>query len=491
MSSTNNTIQAFWLGIGSLFAFLFSIVSTMILSRYLDKADYGTYRQALYVYNILLAVFTLGIPKAYAYFLPRVPENEARALIKKITSIFYDLGFAFSFVLFVSAPLIAKLLNNNDLVLAIRVFSPTPFLLLPTMGIEGIFATYNKNQFMALYNVMSKLFILMCVVLPVVLFNGGCIDALIGFVLASLCSLLFAIYLKNRKINLVGRADTAISLKQILIFAKPLLAASLWGILFQASDGFFISRFYGEEVYAEFSNGSLELPFVAMVISACSTVLLPLFSRKQHESQNPKEEIFPIWKSVFEKTIKITYPLVLFFVFFAEIIMVILYGENYSASGIFFKLKLFVNFFTVISYFPILLAIGASKFYRNTQMIGAISLIIFSYLSVIILKNPYVITMISTICLVAMILVMIRYIARYFEVGFFKIIPLRLMVKILLPSIIMLFVTKEICIKLFENNLVIVISSFVVYGISYLAWSKIAKIDYQSLYAPLFYKIKK
>ena len=56
---TNNTKQAAWTAIGSLFSFGFSIVSSMILSRYFDKADYGTYKQAMYVYNTLLTVFAL------------------------------------------------------------------------------------------------------------------------------------------------------------------------------------------------------------------------------------------------------------------------------------------------------------------------------------------------------------------------------------------------------------------------------------------------
>ena len=39
--STSNTAQAMWIGIGSLFSFLFAIVSSAILSRYLTKTEYG------------------------------------------------------------------------------------------------------------------------------------------------------------------------------------------------------------------------------------------------------------------------------------------------------------------------------------------------------------------------------------------------------------------------------------------------------------------
>ena len=99
--TTSNTQQAFWVGIGSLFSFGFTIVSSMILSRYFDKGDYGTYKQVLYVYGTLLTVFTLGLPKAFSFYLPRVPLNQAKNLISKITSLFYWLGGFFSVLLFV------------------------------------------------------------------------------------------------------------------------------------------------------------------------------------------------------------------------------------------------------------------------------------------------------------------------------------------------------------------------------------------------------
>jgi O-antigen/teichoic acid export membrane protein len=95
-NNNSNTIQAFWVSIGSLFSFGFSIISSMILSRYFLKEEYGTYKQVLYVYHTLLTVFTLGLPKAFSFYLPRVPFNEAKSLIRKLTNLFFLLGAVFS-----------------------------------------------------------------------------------------------------------------------------------------------------------------------------------------------------------------------------------------------------------------------------------------------------------------------------------------------------------------------------------------------------------
>lgn len=490
---TNNTIQAFWVALGSLFAFGFSLVSSMILSRYFAKADYGTYRQVLYIYQTLLTVFTLGLPKAYAYFLPRVKDIYAKSLIKKITQMFYLLGGLFSILLFIFSPQIASLLNNPDLELALRIFSPVPLLLLPTMGIEGIFAAYQKNKYMALYAVLSKSFTLICVALPVVCWNGTYIDALLGFVGASFISFLMANYLKSWCVKGKGNQLSSVPLKEIFQFALPLFLASLWGILTRSVDGFYISRFFGTDAFAEFSNGSLELPFVGMIIGACSTVLMPLFSRKAYSQSDPRTEILPIWISVFEKTIKITYPMVLFVLFYADYIMAILYGSNYVNSGIYFRIKLIVNFFTVISYFPILIAIGASKFYYKVQMYSALLVILLEYISILIFNSPYIVTAVSVLCTLGRISIMLLFLARYFKLSFFRIIPIKLALLIIVFSSIFLFFLKVITDNyLHIKNLVVVVSiAFMLYLMFYMAWCKIVKIEYESLIRPMLSKFIK
>lgn len=93
----SNSRQAAWVGIGSLFSFVVGIISPMILSRYFDKGDYGTYKQVMYVYNTLLTIFTLGLPRAYAYFLPKYTEEYSRDIINKVTRIFLCLELFFQY----------------------------------------------------------------------------------------------------------------------------------------------------------------------------------------------------------------------------------------------------------------------------------------------------------------------------------------------------------------------------------------------------------
>ena len=57
MSENSNTKQAVWVGLVVYFLLGFGIISSMILSRYFGKNDYGTYKQVLYVYNTFTCIY--------------------------------------------------------------------------------------------------------------------------------------------------------------------------------------------------------------------------------------------------------------------------------------------------------------------------------------------------------------------------------------------------------------------------------------------------
>ena len=492
MSNNSNTVQAFWIALGSLFSFGFAIVSSMILSRYFPKEDYGTYKQVLYVYTTLLTVFTLGLPKAFSFFLPRVENNQSKDLIKKITNIFFILGGFFSVFLFLFASQIAIFLKNPDLTLALKIFSPVPFLMLPTMGLEGILATFRKTKFLAMYDVITRLFMLFCVAIPVVFFDGGYIEAIIGFVIASFVSFLLALYFKYYPVKKYGNEKCNISYKEIFKFSLPLLYASLWGIIISSADQFFISRYFGSKVFAEFSNGAMELPFVGMIVGATSTVFSPIFSRMSHEKLDPQKEIFPIWKSVFEKSALLIYPLVIYFWFFADVLMVVLYGQQYEASSVYFKIKVIINFFNIIAFAPLIINIGKVKYYSDVHMYGALILIILEYLSILIFNSPYAISVVSLVCQIGRIFFMLFMVANFFNMKIYQLFPLRLIFKIIFPSVVILFLEYHILTYYFQfNHVLTLLVSFPIYGVVFCLFSILIKLDYLIIIEPLFQKLKK
>ena len=486
MSRTNNTKQVAWVAIGSSFSFVFSIASSMLLSRYFNKGDYGTYQQVLYVYHTLLSVFTLGLPKAYSYFLPRVRNEEAKDVINKINRLFFMLGGIFSLVLFFNASFIAGFMKNQEMAKALRIFAPVPFFMLPTMGLEGVLATYRKTHSLAIYTFTTRLFLFLCVTMPVVFAHGTYIHAIVGFTVSSFISFCLALFLKYYPVRGFDHGRSDISYKDIFRFSLPLLTASIWGILINSTDQFFISRYFGKQTYAEFANGGLEFPVASLLISACSTVMTPLFARQVKEGGDLNKTILPVWRATLGKSIMILYPMLVFCIFEASSIMEFAYGASYTNSGGYFRIKQVTNFIKIIPYAPLMIALGEVKFYSSAIMVTFIGLAISEYISIIALNNAYALVSIHTFFIFLMSFVFILYIARCVRIELKKMIPGEIIAKVFISSIaailVVFFMKKAFCVK--ELYLALMIDG-AVFCVVYGALSYMVRIDYLKLLKPL------
>lgn len=487
----SNTNQAIWVAISSLSSVLTSLLTSMILSRELDKVEYGTYNQVMYVYTTLLVVFSAGLPNAFSYFLSRGEDNKAKSLISKINRLLFVLGFGFTLALFFCSDIIAAALKNDELSRALKYFSIVPMLMLPTIGLEGILSTFRKTQVLAFFTIITRLICIVFVTTPVLAWDLGFEYALIGFTLSSFITFLLALFLKRYPTRGFPSEKTVVGYREISSFAIPLMLAGIWGIIIRAADQFFISHYFGTSVFAEFANGSIELPFVTIFVGATSVVLLPVFSKKFHYQKDAKEEVLIIWRSVFSRSVKIIYPMVIFCWFFAFEIIELLFGSKYHGSVDYFRIKLLVNLFTIISYSPLILAIGATKYYNRIHLIGAIILVLLEWLSVYTIGSPYAITVISVVCQISRIFAMLFFIAKYFEIPLIKLVPPKLQLEILLPSAIILLLIRCVVNELLtpNNEFVLLLVGFVLYSLFFLAWVKFRKLDYTFLRA--LYQLRK
>lgn len=492
INQANNTLQAFWIGIGSLCSFGFSLISAAIISRYLTKDDYGTYKQVMYVYNTLLVVFTLGLPRAYSYFLPRVKIEEGAAIVQKLNLCFLFLGLIFSCVIYCSANLISSILNNPSLAMPMRIFSPTPVFLLPTMGLEGVLATYQKTQLSALYAIITRLVSILFIALPVVFYKADTEVAIGGFTISSVFICLVGFYFMYQPFRGVTQEKTSITLKDIFSFSLPLMFAGFWGIAEKSADQFFISRWFGEAVFADFANGSLELPFVGMVLSAGAVVLLPLFSRMV-SGEIDKKEIIGLWQRSAIKAAYILYPLVAFAWFFSNIIMTFLYGEKYEDSGLYFKIMLTINFFTIAQYYPILLALGKTKLYSNVLMFSAIAVWSLEFLSIKIFMNPYLVSSVAIIVRIGKIAIFLLAISKILNCSFKELFPFKELGKVLCGSIISAFVAYIVIVNIIlpEFKLLLLILGFCIFLLVGFIFTRLFNLRYFELLAPIISKFMK
>lgn len=491
LNRQSNTFQAMWVAIGSLSSFALSIVSAAILSRYFDKAEYGTYRQILYVYNTLLVIFSAGLPRVFAYFLPRYPLEQGKDIVLKISKILFLFGILFSVVLFSFSSLIANILNNPELATGLKYFSPVPMLLLPTLGIEGIFSTYKKTIYIAFYNTLSRLLMLAFIVLPVVLFNGTYLSAIQGWIVVSIITLFIAYYFKGIPFKKVEKEKTMLHLKEVFSYSIPLVGASLAGIVIRSADQFYISRYFGAEVFAEYANGFIQIPFIGMVTGATSMVLMPQFSKMVHD-KTEINKIATLWKNALTKSAIIIYPTVIFFIFHARPVVIILYSEKYINSSIFFQIAMVVNFFNIIVFAPLLFSLGETKYYSRIQIIGATVAWVGGFIIIQLIPEPEFIAILSVTVTIFLVFINMRKISKLLRLSLLNLIPLRSFLKILFQSILVasLLLVGKLCFWNSLSEISILFIDFVGFTALLLLTSKFFKLDYLSIIKPLIKKNK-
>ncbi len=480
MNSSTNSGQVMWVAIGQFCAYAIAIVSPMILSRFFDKADYGTYKQVMFVYSTLLTVFTLGLPRAYSYFIPRVSLAESKDVTKKITRLFILLGFVFSLFLYFFSYSIACLLKNPDLELALKWFSPTPLFLLPVMGLEGILASYKKTQLYAIFTIATKFFTLLCMVVPVIIFKCNYIEAIKGFVIASSLSFILYLYLKDLPVKKISLEKSQLTYRQILTFSIPLFLSSLWIMITQSTNQFFISRYYGVEEFAVFSNGWMEFPLTTMVINSVAIVLLPVFSGMV---KNRKQDIAIIWTTAIKKTVKTIYPMTIFCIVYSSLIMTCLYGKQYSGSAAFFSIKSFEALFAVIPFYPIMIALGKTKIYSYIHMTMAILFIPIGFVVVKLNGSAILLEIVYILLSITKIIAQFIVVCKEMSLSFKESIPHNEIGRVFILSVVSSFLPLFVVLQYnLLNEFYLLFIALMIYVITFYSLCWIFKVTYRDLF---------
>jgi O-antigen/teichoic acid export membrane protein len=492
VTNKSNTHQALWIAVGGLSSFALSIVSAAILSRYFDKSEYGTYRQILYVYTTLLVIFTAGLPRVFAYYLPRYTLAQGKDIIWNVTKVLLLAGLLFSAFLFLFSGLIGNALGNPELSKGLKCFSPVPLLLLPTLGIEGILSTYKKAVLIAAYNFLTRLLSLVCIVFPVLLFEGNYLYAIYGWISASVLTLVIAYFFKGIPFKGIESEKSGLGIKEILAYSVPLSIASVAGIAIKAADQFYISRYFGSEVFAEFANGFIELPFALMITSAVATVVMPVFSKMVNEKAD-LNLISTLWHSSLQKSAILIYPLVVFFMVFANKVMVLLYSSKYETSSVFFIISMTSSFFNVIVFAPLLFALGETKFYARLHFWIAMSAWVLGYCVVVLFNSPIAVAIFSTLQSILVVIASLVFTSKRIGIKFLKLFPIGRLLAIGIHSLLSVVFVFLILDNFFMalNNLMFITVAFVLFILVLLLLSPIFKISYLNIVRPIFYSAMK
>ena len=309
---------------------LVGIVQTMILSRTLSKADYGTYSQALLITSFSAPFFSLGLENAVNYFFNKSAKIEIKEkFINTIFMISVLSGLVCGLLILTLQNRIVGYLGNLAVRGLILWIAFRPCLQNLIALYQPLFISNGDAAIIAKQNLIISI-IQVGVIGGVSYFSN---DIRLIFILLLLLDIIqlfcFAYIYQKRKFAIaVFKADFSL-IGEVLKYALPMLLAASLSTISLNIDKLMISGLMSTEEYALYSNVSKELPF-AFIVSSFTAVVAPLIIRYVNGGKN--EEFKSLWSAYLEVGYKVTWPLCVGAAILAPEMIEVLYSETYLSS---------------------------------------------------------------------------------------------------------------------------------------------------------------
>ncbi len=461
--------KAFVLVASKVVTLILSIISSMVLARSLNLDEYGTYSELLTVSSIAVAVFSLGLPNALNYFLPRCENEKEKAGFVSFYFIFITLLslVLMAVMIFVNKP-IAIYYQNERLITYSYFIVIIPWTKLIIGSRSNLLVAEGKVMREIVYCVLNGAFLSLIALFTT--FNQSNFD--IYITLYVIVEIIFAIavyfeafLVSGKKICINSKPN---GIKELLTYTIPLGLSTAVSTISLDLDKLIIGFAMDEASVAIYANAGKELPF-SLISTSFTAVFLPqivLLVKK-----NKTHAAMSRWKDIMEINYIMLSFCVAASVVFAPQIISLLYSEAYlSGVGIFrvYSLTLLLR----ITYWAMFLnAFGkTNEILLNSVICLALNVVLnLIFCNMIGFIGPAIATLISIFAIV--ILQVIRT-SKLLNMAVWSFIPVK---RFILPTavciisgIVVTIVVKTLRIGTDTKGIVSVVIIGVVWGLLYL-----------------------
>lgn len=350
---------------------ILGILTTKVMSMFLNLQEYGTYSQALVVIEAATALITFGLTDAVNYFY-----NSEKDEIKKqkyINTIFFIemlLGIISTISICALSVPFCSYFNNSSLWLVLIILSIQPMVDNLVAMFQVLYVSNKKGKIIAIRN-----FIVSCLRLLVVFLGCFLLHNLyfvvIGFVITGLFQLiLFWIWFKTFGFVINPFSFRRELIKPILKFGIPLGLYILVNSLLRISDKAVLGALLSTEELAIYSNAAKILPFdiiSASFIVICTPFITKFISNK--DTFHLSEILSGYVKISFLSTVALGAGGVLF----SKDILLLLYDSKYLPGLSIFVVYMFTEMIKFCSLYIVLMSYKRN---RELLIVSVVSLVL-------------------------------------------------------------------------------------------------------------------
>jgi len=438
------------------------LLLSIILSRYLSVSDYGAYKQTLLVFSTLVVIFSIGIPNSISYFVPQLSISKQKTLILQTYILLTILGLIVSLLMFFGADLFATSFHNEKLTLFLKWLSLYPLFFLPTQSYTNLFISLERAKLTGLLS-LSFGIIKFILVLSVVLVDLPIQYIFMSLVLFSIVQFIIVLAIVFNLFRHIRTCWDILLLKEQLFFTLPIGVSAMIGIIIRKMDQIMISTFFTPKQYAVYVNGAIEIPFIMIISTSAMAVLMP-FLVKSYKIGDINSFVNKWSNSVFKVSL-IVFPITIFFMFFAQETMVVLFSKKYIASSYVFRIYLISQIVRITVYGNIFLVIGKSKLIFKFTLIALILNLVMNFMFIHIFGfiGPAIATVFSIIILAFM---QLKKISSIIKMKLSDLWPWRKLL-LLLISVIIIASISSLFILLDFNNIITLILGGITFSMLY------------------------
>ena len=438
-----------------------TMVNIILLARFLEPSKYGLFFLGLSVVEILAIIGRFGLVSGVARFIPyyhiKNRDDKVKYTIRFSLKFSLILSVILATVLFLLSDQIACLVfKDARLTVVLQIFS----IALPFYTINGITPSIFRGFRNAKYRVITQDIMLIIIKISAfilfVYFGYLLYGALAAFIVGTILTLGISLYLVQKKLfpifgsNIKKTKDASVSVgRGLLSFSWPLVIGSFSYIFYTQTDRILLGFFKTSEDIGIYTVGSQIAHLLTFVIASFAYLFLPIMSELY--SKKKIRDFSHLYKSTTRWIFLITLPLFLFFLFFPEEIILLLFGSSYISGATVLRI-LALAFFVSASVgltWDTLLAMGKTKFIMITQGAGAITNIVLNVLLIppFGIEGAAIGTACGIIIMSIMQLIVIYRSIRFhpYDRQYLKISAISILIMLLITTAIGLFIEQIPC----------------------------------------------
>jgi O-antigen/teichoic acid export membrane protein len=413
--------------------FVISFFTLPILSRALAMADYAAYNQVLILSLFTVSIFSLGLPQTINVFLgdASIVKHKLFGTINTMLILSFVLLFFSAFLVSGRLPIF---LNINGIGVLFLMALPAVIFQILCSLLQLILINDNKISVVSISTIIANL-IRFCLLIYAAKYFKSVESLIIAFTIGYFLQLIWLFIYCRKDVTFGAKYFDRNIAKSILHISYPYLVTNCLSQIILYGSAIIVSNQLGSNTFAIYRNGALEIPFLAQIATLSATVILPDVVKLYYNNQIT--DFLNLKKNIAIITAIIIYPIVVFCLGFAPVLIPLYFGITYKASVSVFIIYNVGMLFRLLDYQDILLVAKKTTLIMKISIISAIiSLIASIVLTKTAGKEGAAFSyLIGLACLVFLL---IYYTIKHLKINIFEYLPLKQIGSILFISMVLI-----------------------------------------------------